>query len=53
MSCGAELKSSVSEQDSKLDSVMSHLSMTASPSGMDPQQIPGIINPGAYYAQIT
>ena len=41
-------QSSVSKHDSKFDSVISHLSMTVSPSGMDPQQIPGIINPGAF-----
>ena len=32
---------------------MNTLSMTASPTGMDPQQIPGITNPGASYVQIT
>ena len=40
-------------QKGKLDSVMKSRSMTASPSKMDLQQIPGIIASGACYAQIT
>ena len=48
-----QFKSSVSELESKLDSVMNLLSMTASPSGIDPQQIPGITISVASYAQIT
>ena len=49
MSCVAV---AVSELESKLDSVMNPLSMTASHSGMDPQQIPGITTPDASYDQI-
>ena len=52
-SCVAELRSSVSELECKLDSVMNPLSMTESLSGMDPQQILGGTIPGVSYAQIT
>ena len=47
------LKNSVSKLESKVNSVMNSLSMTVSPSGMDPQQIPGIVASGASYSQIA
>ena len=52
-SCVAELESSVSELECKLNSVMNPLSMTESLSGMDPQQILGGTTPGISNAQIT
>ena len=51
--CVSYHKSSVSDLESKLNSVMNSLSMTASHFGMDPQQISVIAAPGASYVQIT